>query len=94
MLTIHLLSQGRMHTAVCNEHAYAHPKKDPIPPLCRKLIGLGYPEDTLVEVRRGTVPVFKTRSLSAWAEFDIVDSDDLGLRKRRYQEYPKDGFAV
>lgn len=91
MLLVNLTTndKGCSFTASCEGICYTHSRKSPIPPLCRRLIDRGHSSDTMVMVCRGTVPVFKPRSLGAWAAHDIVDDDKRGLLRRRYKPRPE-----
>lgn len=88
--------RGRSFTASCEGISYTHPRKSPVPPLCRKLIEQGLSPDTMVMVCRGTAPVFQPRPLGAWAIYDIVDDDNRGLIRRRYRPRPdlSEGLAT
>ena len=90
MLVINITNndRGRSFTATCDGISSTHSRKDPIPPLCRRLIDRGHSPDTMVMVVRGTTPIFKPRSLGAWAAYDIVDDDNRGLIRRRYRPLP------
>ena len=98
MLVINIMTndKGRSFTASCEDICYTHARKSPVSPLCRRLIDRGHSADTMVMVCRRNVsglqaPVFKPRSLGAWAAFDIVDDDNRGLLRRRYRPLP--GFS-
>lgn len=90
MLVINMTNndRGRTFTATCDGVSIINSRKDPIPPLCRRLIDRGHSPETMVMVVRGTTPIFKPRSLGAWAAYDIVDDDNRGLIRRRYRPLP------
>ena len=90
MLVINIANndRGRSFTATCDGISKTHSRKDPVPPLCRRLIDRGHSLHTMVMVVRGTTPIFKPRSLGAWAAYDIVDDDNRGLIRRRYRPLP------
>lgn len=91
MLVVNITNNDRgcSFTATCDGLSSTHSHKDPIPPLCRKLIDRGHSLDTMVMVFRGTSPISKPRSLGAWAAYDIVDDDNRGLIRRRYRPLPE-----
>ncbi|MEP9398119.1 hypothetical protein [Mesorhizobium sp. KR2-14] len=88
VITITSNDNGRSFTASCEGVSYSHSRKDPIAPLCRRLIDHGHSPDMMVMVCRGAFPVMKPRSLGAWAEHDIVEDDNRGLLRRRYRALP------
>ncbi|NKE77246.1 MULTISPECIES: hypothetical protein [Brucella/Ochrobactrum group] len=90
MLVINIANndRGRSFTATCDGISKTHSRKDPVPPLCRRLIDRGHSPHTMVMVVRGTTPIFKPRSLGAWAAYDIVDDDNRGLIRRCYRPLP------
>ncbi len=51
--------------------------KDPVPMLCRNLIGRGFDPNDLVHVTRNGRPVWKVdRTAAAWAGIDIYDGQE------------------
>lgn len=88
IINITTADRGRLFTASCNGLTYSHRHKDPIPPLCRRLIAAGHSPETLALVCRGSTLAFKPRSLGAWAAYDIVEDDTRGLIRRRYRPLP------
>lgn len=90
MLVINISSadNGKSFTASCDSLSIRKTAKDPIGPLCRKLIERGHSPQARVLVCRDTFPVFHPRTLAAWAKHDIVDDDNRGLRRVRYRPRP------
>lgn len=85
MLTIQLLGST---TAVCGNFSVTSSKKDPVAPLCRKLIDLGNvsPDAPVVVMRDGKM-AFNPSTLGAWAEHNVVDSDSRGLMRRCWSRF-------
>ncbi len=87
-ITIELFgSYGARHTPSETQVDFTKHKfpKDPIGPLCRKLVkeGVCTPEDR-VHILRDGLPVFKEdQKLSAWADYTIIEGDK-GIRRIKY----------
>lgn len=69
--------------------------KSPIPVLCRLLLKQGHDPQRRVHVirkaldREGFIPVFRRdRTLEAWAEVDMVESETRSLHLVRYRAFP------
>ena len=69
--------------------------KSPIPVLCRELLQHGHDPLSRVHVvrraldREGFIPCFRRdRTLAAWAEVDMVESDTRSLHPVRYRAFP------
>jgi hypothetical protein len=69
--------------------------KSAIPVICRELIAQGHDPQERVHVirkalnRDGTIPVFKRdRTLGAWADVDMIESDTRSLSLVKYRPLP------
>lgn len=65
--------------------------KDPVPPLCRKLLAMGHGPNEDVHVHRKGMSVYsRNRTIGQWASLEIVDTD-RGIIQRPYRPYAGPG---
>jgi len=78
-------------TARYKERSMAKMKKSPICPLVRDLIADGTikPEDPILVTRDGK-EVFNILPASYWAEYDYIEDDRYGPRRKQFVEF--EGF--
>lgn len=66
-------------------------RRDPIAPLCRKLIARGHSPDEVVHIERAGVLAFVPAMLRAWAARDTTDNDKRGLITRKWKPFEPSG---